>query len=214
MKSCELCGANVSKKLERCTRCGFEFHKEIRSDARDKAILKKHGGKSVDSVNRDLKNRQAQLTAYLENIAAKSFTREETVSFLDEALTFLQIPLSMGVDDELKFNSDEKKFIELVAHHIESADIENGGPIGRPEAYVRLSNVLQSLGEQEPAMQMIEKALLINPKDSDAMFAKAKLLFRSKNYEIARKCLDKIIGSGEDEKARYLVELIDQISHQ
>jgi tetratricopeptide (TPR) repeat protein len=211
MRKCELCGAEIPKKLETCSRCGFEFQKEIRSDVRDRAILDKHEGKTVENVNRDMKNRQAQLMAHLDNMAAKNLSVEELVSLLDESLTFLQIPLALGVEDELRFNTEEKKFISQVANNLETADSENNGPVGTSGTYTRLSNALQSMGEHERAMQMIEKALLINPKDRDAMFGKAKLLFYGKKYEASKKCLERLTSAGGDKNAKYLSELIEQI---
>ena len=199
--------------LETCSRCGFVFPKEVRADVRDSAILGKHAGKSVEKVNRDLRNARAQLTAYLDNMAAKRLSREEMATLTDEALAFLQIPLSIGVDDELRLNSQEREFVNLIVKNLEAADLENNGPVGTSGAYTRLSNALQSMGEQESAMRMIEKALLLRPKDMDAMFAKAKLLFYSKKYAQARKSLEKIISAGGHENAMYLVELIDQISN-
>jgi len=211
MKTCELCGAGIPKDLQVCSRCGFEFQREIRSDVRDKAILDKHEGKTVEHVNRDLKNRQAQLTAYLDNLAAKSLSVEELVSLLDESLTFLQIPLALGVEDELKFNTAEKKFISQVANNLELADSQNNRPVGTSGTYTRLSNALQSMGEHARAIQMIEMALLINPLDRDAMFGKAKLLFYGKKYEASKKCLERLIAAGGNKNAKYLSELIEQI---
>ena len=63
-------------------------------------------------------------------------------------------------------------------------------------------------------MRMIEKALLINPRDRDSLYGKAKLLFQAKRYEAARKCLDKVISTGGDDNAKYLAELIDQLRSQ
>ena len=212
MKLCDLCGAEVSKKLDKCTRCGFEFQKEIKSDVRDRAILKKHYGKTVDIVKRDLKNRQAQLSAYLDNISAKSLSNEELVTLLDDALSFLQIPSVMGVEDELKFDDDETKFIRLVTSSLENADSENNMPVGSTSTYIRLSNTLHSMGDANKAMAMIEKALLINPRDLDATYAKAKLLFYAKKYDLAKKCLERLISKGNDDKAKYLFELIEQLN--
>jgi tetratricopeptide (TPR) repeat protein len=211
MSICELCGAKISKKLETCPRCGFEFQMEIRSDVRDKAILDKHEGKTVENVNRDLKNRQAQLMAHLDNLAAKSLSVEELVSLLDESLTFLQIPLALGVEDELRFNMEEKTFICQIAINLEMADTDNNGPVGTSGTYIRLSNALQSMGEQDRAMRMIEMALLINPRDQDAMYGKAKLLFYGKKYEASKKCLERLMAAGGDKNAKYLSELIEQI---
>jgi len=149
--------------------------------------------------------------AYLDNLAAKSLSREELVSLLDESLAFLQIPLVLGVEDDLKFNKDERTFIGKVADNLDFADSEHNGPIGTSATYIRLSNALQSMGEEGRAMLMIEKALLINPKDRNAMFGKAKLLFYSKKYDASKKCLERLIGSGDDKNAKYLSELIEQI---
>ncbi|MBA3046678.1 MAG: hypothetical protein KKH41_07205 [Candidatus Thermoplasmatota archaeon] len=212
MVTCELCGAENTKGLETCSRCGFVFRKEVRADIRDSAILKRHKGKTLENVNRDLKNAQAKFTAYLDNMAARRLSREELSSLLDDALAYLLIPLTMGVEDELKFNQQEKQFINQVVENLEIADMENGVPVGTPGTYIRLSNALQALDEPEIAMTMIDRALLLNPRNRDAMLSRAKLLFYTKRYAQARKYLEKILKSGDDEKARYLIELIDQIS--
>ncbi|MFO7619175.1 MAG: hypothetical protein R6W91_05915 [Thermoplasmata archaeon] len=212
MRTCDLCGAEVPKELEACSRCGFVFQKEIRADVRDRAILKAHAGKSVDAVNRDMKNARAQLSAYLENLNAKSLSKEELSSLLDDALSFLRIPLELGVGDELRFDAREKEFISMVAGNLERADLENGGPVGTPGTYIRISNALLAMEEPDRAMSMIDKALLLNPRDSAAMFSRAKLLFYAKKYALAKKCLEKIVAACDHENAKYLIELIEQMS--
>lgn len=212
MRKCELCGAEIPKELETCSRCGFEFRRELRADARDEAVLERHKGKTVKVVNRDLKNRRTQLRAYLENLAAKSLSMEEVVSLINESLAFLQIPLEMGVEDTLVFDRDEKDFINLVAAALEDTDKENGTPTGATGTYIKLSNALHFLDQQDRAMRMIDQALLINPRDRSALLAKSMLLFFRKRYQPAKRCLEKLISEKDDEKARYLIELIDQIS--
>jgi tetratricopeptide (TPR) repeat protein len=212
MSNCELCGANLKKKSDRCPRCGFVFQKEVRADSRDKAILEKHEGKSVDTVNRALKDGRAKLAAYLDNVVAKNLSREELVSLLDESLAYLQVPQAMGVDDVLRFDDDEKMFIVQISKHLEQMDGARGEPNGTLGTYVRLSNALHSLGDANEAMRMIEKALLINPKDRDAMFSRAKLLLTARKYQAARRCLEKIIAADPgDDDARSLAELIEQL---
>lgn len=212
MRKCELCGAETSESLPACPRCGFEFQREIRSDTRDRAILEKHGGKSVDNVKRDIRNRQARFTAYLENLSAKNLSPEELVTLLNDALTFLEIPLALGAEDELKFESAEREFINLMAVNLDRADAVHGMPIGSGATYVRFSNAFLSMGEPVRAMAMIERGLLINPKDRDAIFGKAILLFRLKKYDAAKKCLERLVSAGADENVRYLYELMDQMS--
>jgi tetratricopeptide (TPR) repeat protein len=212
MKKCDLCGADVENGTVECTRCGFVFHLEISSDMRDVAILNKHAGKSVEKVHRDIRNARAKFTAYLDNMAAKSLSPEEVASLVDEALSYMQIPLSMGVEDELRFDHGETEFISLVVENLDRIDQENGNPVGTSGTYIRLANALQAMGEPEKSMRMIESALLLNPRDREAMFTKAKLLFQSKKYPQARKCLEKLSATEISEDARYLLELIDQIS--
>lgn len=211
MKTCELCGAEIPENLKVCSRCGFEFQKEIRRDSRDRALLERNAGASVEEVRRDLRDRQAKLTAYMENLAAKSLAAEELSSLMDESLTYLQIPLVLGVEDELRLDGGEKEFVGLVTRCLGNADSLNGGPVGTAGTYIKLSNALQSLGETETAMLMIDKALLINPRDRAAQFGKAKLLFYAKRYDAAKKCLEKLIAAGDDDNARYLSELIEQL---
>ncbi len=214
MKRCDLCGADVENGLVACTRCGFVFHLEINSDVRDEAILGKHAGKSVETVHRDIRNARAKFAAYLDNMAAKSLSREEMASLLDDALTFLQIPLSMGVEDELRFDDSETEFIFLVLKNLEQVDSDHGGPAGTPGTYIRMANALQAMGKSDISMRMIDCALLLNPRDREAMFTRAKLLFHSKKYQQAKKCLEKISAANISEDARYLLELIDQISSE
>ncbi len=214
MKKCELCGAEIPKELKECSRCGFEFQKEIRADSRDRALLKRHAGMDVEDVKRELRNSRAKLTAYLDNLAAKSLSKEELVSLVDESLKYLQIPLALSVDDELKFDENEAEFIELINRYLANADSQNNRPVGTKVTYIKLSNALTSLGRHGEAINMIEKALLINPRDRDALYCKAKLLFNMHKYDAAKKCLEKLISSGKNEDARYLSELINQLGCQ
>jgi tetratricopeptide (TPR) repeat protein len=211
MRKCELCGAEIANESKACSRCGFEFQMEIRADSRDKALLERHAGMDVDEVKRELKNIQAKLTAYLDNMAAKSLSKEELVSVMDESLKYLQIPLALSVDDELRFEESEIKFIELISGCLANADSQNNRPVGSKVTYIKMSNALMALGRQGEAVDMIEKALLINPRDRDALYCKAALLFNMQKYDAAKKCLEKLISSGDREDARYLSELINQL---
>ena len=95
---------------------------------------------------------------------------------------------------------------------IEKADAEHKGPIATSATYIRMANALQAMDKTESAMDMIDKALLINPQDKDGQYARAKLLFYAKDYKAAKRCLEKLMEKGEHPRASYLVELIEQIS--
>ncbi len=212
MKYCDLCGADVAEEQKCCPRCGFEFPKVIMSDIRDEAILKKYQGKSVEEVKRELKIKQTRLCSYFENMDTKTLKKEELVALLEESLGFLRIPIVLGVDDELNFSKQEISFIMLMYRIQEKADIESGGPISTSAIYTRMANALQVLNHPDESMSMIMKALLINPNNHDALFAKSKLLFYAKDYAAAKRSLEKLMEKGEHPKASYLVELIDQIA--
>jgi tetratricopeptide (TPR) repeat protein len=184
---------------------------EIRADSRDKALLERHAGMDVDEVKRELKKSQAILTAYLDNMAAKSLSVEELVSLMDESLSYLRIPLALRLEDELKFDKNEARFISLLSGCLANADSQNNRPVGSKVTYIKMSNALMALGRQGEAVDMIERALLINPRDRDALYCKAALLFNMQKYDAAKKCLEKLISSGDDEDARYLSELINQL---
>ena len=212
MKCCDLCGAESDDEAQCCVRCGFDFPKVIRSDIRDEAILKKYEGKSVEEVKRELKIKQVRLRSYLENMDAKALKKEELVALLEESLEFLRIPIVLGVDDKLNFSKQEISFIMLMYKIQEKADLENGGPISTSATYIRMANALQLLNYPDESMGTIKKALLINPNNQDALFAKSKLLFYTKDYPAAKRCLKKLTEKGEHPKASYLVELIDQMA--
>ena len=212
MKCCDLCGAENQDETKTCLRCGFEFPLVIRSDIRDEAILKKYDGKSLEEVKRVLKTQQTLLRSFLENIDAKALRKEELVTLLDDALGFLRIPVALGVEDEILFSQQEASFIKLMLTILNRVDSDNGGPIATSNTYIKMANALQAMEEPGHAMNMIEKALLINPQDKDALFVKAKLLFYIKDYDAAKRCLEKLMEKGEHPKASYLVELIDQLN--
>ena len=214
MKCCDLCGAENQDETNICSRCGFEFPLIIRSDIRDEAILKKYDGKSLEEVKRVLKMQQTLLRSFLENLDAKALNKEELVTLLDDALAFLRIPITLGVDDEIQFSQQEASFIKLMLTILNRVDSENGGPIATSNTYIKMANGLQAMEEPGHAISMIEKALLINPQDKDALFVKAKLLFYAKDYDTAKRCLEKLMEKGEHPKASYLVELINQLTNQ
>ena len=211
MKCCDLCRAESDNEAQCCSRCGFDFPKVIRSDIRDEAILKKYEGKSVEEVKKELKIKQTRLQTYLENMDTNSLKKEELVALLEESLAFLRVPNILGVEDELNFSQQEEGFIMLMQRIQETADMENGGPISTSATYIKMANALHSLEHPDMSMNMITKALLINPNNQDALFTKSKLLFYAKDYATAKRCLEKLMEKGEHLKAGYLVELIDQI---
>jgi tetratricopeptide (TPR) repeat protein len=214
MRTCELCGAEVGDEEHRCPRCGFEFPPEIRSDIRDQELLGKHDDMSTESLRKDLKDRQSKLMSYLENVNLDSLRTDEFNSLIEEGLGFLGIPVAMGIGDELNFSRDEREFILLMSCKVVDADKRGYDPVASSRSYIKLANALNCLDESERAMQMVDKALLIEPNNGDALFGKAKLLFYSKRYEAARRQLDKLISRRSEPKAMYLAELIEQLAHQ
>ena len=98
-----------------------------------------------------------------------------------------------------------------MADTVEKLDIENRGPTATAGTYVKLTNALTSMEKTKRAMDMLEKALLINPKNLDVQYGKAKLLFSIKDYDAAKKVLKKIKENGEYVPADLLLELILQI---
>ena len=211
MRKCELCGANTPDNLSACQRCGFEFPLEISSDVRNKELLKKHNGKEVAALKKDLRERVNQLSSYLANLDIENLKPGEMNSLMEEGLTFLHIPLAIGIGDELNFSNAERGFILLMAEKVEMADFRYGSPVASSGSYVRLTNALHCLDQISAAVTMIEKALLIDPNSPDALFGKAKLLFYEKKYEQATKYLTKLTSKKRHQKALYLAELIDQL---
>lgn len=214
MKPCELCGAENGDDDITCVRCGFEFPKSISSDVRDKAILQKYSGKDMGAVRKEINRQHARMRAYLENMDARELKKEELVVLLAQSLEFLKVPAVMGVEDELRFSGGEEAFIRLIFKTLERADQDYGGPTASPATYTKMANALQAMGESLNAMAMIESALLIDPRDDDAQYGKAKLLFYAREYAAARRCLEKLVEGGRYPKAVYLVELIDQLSQE
>ena len=212
MKSCDLCGAETEDEDQCCIRCGFDFPKVIRSDIRDEAILKKYQGKSLNEVKRELKIKQTRLRSYLENMDTAALKKEELVALLEESLGFLKVPVVLGIEDELNFSKEEMSFILLMQKIQEKADEDNGGPVSTSTTYIKMANALQKMEYPEISMDMINKALLINPNDLDAQFIRAKLLFYAKDYDAAKRCLEKLLQKGEHVNAGYLAELIIQIN--
>jgi tetratricopeptide (TPR) repeat protein len=211
MRRCELCGAENAADAETCSRCGFEFRTEILADSRNEALLDRHRGKAVRVVRRELKNKRSRLMAYLENLDAKRLSTEEIVTLVNDSLAFLQIPLEMDVEDGLAFDAEESAFIERMAEALEKLD-SCGSPAAAPGTYVRLSNALHFLGQQDRAIQMADRALLINPRDGSALLAKASLLFSQRRYAQAKRCLEKLLAEREDDRARCLLDLIEQMA--
>ena len=211
MRKCELCGANTPDNLSACQRCGFEFPLEIRSDIRNKELLKKHKGKEAAALKKDLRERLNQLSGYIANLDLKNLKSDEINSLIEEGLTFLHIPIAIGIGDELSFSNGEREFILLMAEKVDMADVRYGSPVASSGSYVRLTNALHCLEQMPAAMAMIDKALLIDPNSADALYGKAKLLFFEKRYEKANRYLTKLTSKKDHQKALYLAELIGQL---
>ena len=173
--------------------------------------MKKHKGKEAAALKKDLRERLNQLSGYIANLDLKNLKSDEINSLIEEGLTFLHIPMAIGIGDELTFSNDEREFILLMAEKVDMADVRYGSPVASSGSYVRLTNALHCLEQAPAAMAMIEKALLIDPNSADALYGKAKLLFFEKSYEKANIYLTKLTSKKEHQKALYLAELIDQL---
>jgi tetratricopeptide (TPR) repeat protein len=213
MNECELCGAKIEARQKSCPRCGFEFPKEVRSDTRDEKILEKYDGKPIETVRKDLKDKVSYLTSYFENLDVLKGEVQDMHAFIEEALGFLQVPMTMGFGDEMRFSDREEKLIQVSVSKLEEADASRGTPLASVRSYIRLANALNCLGISSRAMEMIEKALLKEPNNTDALYGKAMLLFYEKRYEDSKKYLAKLLEKTKaDSKTVYLAEMIEQLS--
>ena len=212
MSVCELCGAEVEEGEHHCHRCGFEFPRTVRSDSRDSKILTKYEGKGTEQVKRDMRDKMSHLLSYFENLDVHSDCDRDLTAFIEEALEFLHVPVTIGIDDELKFNEREERLIAITAAKVEDNDLHQAHPAASVRSYVRLANALNSMGQCSRAMDMMDKALLKEPTNIDALFGKAKLLFYEKRYAESQRYLAKLLKKDENhEKAQYLAEMVGQL---
>ncbi len=213
MNSCELCGAQAEDGQKTCPRCGFEFPEVVRSDIRDEKILERYKEKPLETVKRDLRDKLSQMISYFENVDLGQMDVNDLTAFVDEALAFLHVPVTLGLGDEMNFNEREEILILVTVSKLEEADNISGRPLASTRSYIRLANALNCLGECSRAMEMIDKALLKEPNNIDALFGKAILNFNEKKYEEAKRYLEKLMAKTEaHSKALYLAEMIDQLS--
>ena len=99
MSICELCGASIEMGQDVCPRCGFKFPKGVRSDVRDRVILERHDGQTVESVKRDLRDKLTQLISHFENLELSDSSVKDTPPFLEEALGTLHFPVTICIGD-------------------------------------------------------------------------------------------------------------------
>lgn len=212
MKKCELCGAILEGEMTACPRCGFEFPKKVYSDIRDEALLKKYEGKPIDTVRHNLKDRTSLMTSHFENMDMNEYTTKEIITSVEETLDFLQIPTVIGLGHELSFTDREEKLIKALISKLEHIESNQSSPVVSARAYTKLANATHCLGDMKTALEMVNKALLKEPNNPDALFGKAKLLFYEKKYEEAKRYLDKLLAkSKKDQNSIYLAEMIEQI---
>lgn len=212
MSTCELCGAEVKEGESNCHRCGFEFPKAVCSDSRDQRILDKYKGKATEEVKRDLRDKMSHLISYFENLDVHSDCDRDLTAFIEEALEFLHVPVAMGIGDELVFNEREETLIAITAAKVEETDVHQGHPAASVRSYVRLANALNSMSQCSRAMEMMDKALLKEPNNTDALFGKAKLVFYEKRYEESKRYLAKLLKKDKNhQKAQYLAEMVGQL---
>ena len=212
MKTCELCGASIDNGQEKCPRCGFEIPKKVYFDVRDQSIPKKYKDIAVETVKHDIKDKTSLFTSHFENLDVNNSTPEDITASVEEVLDFLQIPMIIGLGDELKFTEREEKLIRTLIEKLERSEIVHGVSVASARSYIKLANAAHCLGDAKKAMNMINKALLGGPNNPDALFGKAKLLFYEKRYDDAKRYLDKLLAkTKKDSKSMYLAEMIEQI---
>ena len=213
MTLCELCGAEIKDEDEVCPRCGYEFPKSVHSDSRDQKILAGKEGVNVEDLKRNMRDKLTYLTSYFENLEVRELVYKEFPSFLEEALGLLHVPMTIGMGDELKFNEKEQNLIKVIVAKLDQSDNQVGDPVASTRSYIRLANALHCLGEADSAMRMIDKALLKEPANLDALFGKAKLLFYQKRYGEAKRYLNKLMAKDDKyPRSVYLAEMIEQLS--
>ncbi|MCK4756944.1 MAG: hypothetical protein KAS67_00670 [Thermoplasmata archaeon] len=213
MSTCELCGEEVSEGKKSCPRCGFEFPAEIRADARDDIILKKHDGKEAKDIKRGLAERFSKYISYFENMDPERVMPEEFAALVEEAVSHLHIPMVLELGDVLRFSKKEEEVLVVISSRLLQPDSLVLVTRMQTRTIIMLANGLYTLDMTKDALEMVELAVHQNPRDSDALYAKAKLFFFDKNYAGAKKCLEKVRErEPERDDVQYLLEMIAQIS--
>ncbi len=210
---CELCGEEVPKGSDKCSRCGFDFPSEVTSDTRDQAILSKNDGREASDIKKGLAERFSKYISFFENMDPNSIRPGEFSSFVEEAVSHLHIPATIELDDDIKFNDKEKQVILVISRRLLDPDALELVSRVRTRTMIMLANGLYSLEMPAESMQMVNMAVHRDPKDMDALYGKAKILLFEKKYAASKRCLEKIINRQPDrDEAKYLLEMIEQIS--
>ncbi len=208
---CELCGEAVQDGQDSCPRCGFRFPASVHSDTRDSAILTKHDGKPADEIKKSLDERFSRYMSFFENLRP-GITETEFSGYVDEAVAHMHLPVVIGIGDELNLSGRERAVIKAMTQPILDPGQPNYIQNIRTATLMKLSNALFCLGNNEPAMQLIDAAVQRNPNDDDALFNKAKLLYFAEDYEESLRFLEKVtLKNPERDDARYLAEMIQQL---
>ena len=213
MRKCELCGEEVSKGSSKCSRCGFEFPPKITSDTRNDMILKKHDGKEPEDIKKGLAERFSKYISYFNNLIPGSIDPQEFAAFVEEAVSHLHIPHILELDHVLSFNEKEKVIILTISERVLMPDALELVTSIQTRTMMELANGLHSLEMKERSLKMSELAVQRDPRDMDALYGRAKLLFYEKDYGKARKCLEKVLDREPDrDDVRALLEMIEQLN--
>jgi len=215
MRKCELCGEEVPKGSSKCSRCGFEFPPEITSDARNEVILSKHDGKEPEDIKKGLEQRFSMYISYFNNLIPGSIDSHEFAAFVEEAVSHLHIPHILELGHVLSFNDKEEKIISTISERVLSPNSPELPTFIQTRTMIMLANGLYSLEMKERSLKMAELAVQRDPRDMDAQFGRAKLLFFEKDYTRARKCLEKVLARDPDRgDVKALLEMMEQFGSQ
>jgi tetratricopeptide (TPR) repeat protein len=99
-----------------------------------------------------------------------------------------------------------KRFDEAVDGYLDALKIEPLNII----AISKLALIYQEQGKAEKAVEMYEKAIIANPKDSDLWFNMGILYFNMKNFVKAKECFNKVVEMNPED-VESLMNLVNSL---
>jgi len=205
MDKCPLCGGEINDGV--CSMCGYVMGSYDIEVPENGNVERSSDKKNIQISKAIMTLRSALLTDY---------EVEEIRSAVSSSVEVMDIPLSLNVSKDITLNEKERELIKATDGYFKSRVIPGDivtNILKRSDISTKIGNAFFYLEEYDKALKYYNSTLTGYPRNEEAMYNKAYTLFTMERFEVSKKVLKKILNiDPENEKARYLLELVGQMS--
>lgn len=209
MEECPLCGGRI--KEGECRLCGFVPDESLFGDSRDELMEEKSEFKTYTEDERKEKISKSIMT--LQSALMHADDEQDILSVLSSCICVFNLPLQLDPKEDFCLDDKECELLDMAEKLMDKVDtLPSRSELLRPEVYTKLGNAFYARDDMDRALELYDKTLEGYPRNEEALFNKAYVLFSKEEYDRAEHVLNSYLNAHPDSKEGDLLrELVKQL---